>query len=391
MAAPARRKVPPRPTLPLSAGPPANEAGGILTISLPAIAANYRQLARKVMPAECSAVIKANGYGCGLDQVAATLVEAGCKTFFVAQIEEARRVRARAPEATIYVLDGFSPDAGPVFAETRSQPVINSALELAEWDHFTSASGWRGGFALHVDTGMNRLGLPIEEAVAIAPRIHSGNHGVTLIMSHFACSETPDHPLNAAQIAQFREIRTLYRGIPASLANSAGVFLGPLTYCDMVRPGIALFGGNPTPGQPNPMQPVVELKARILQIRIAAKDSTVGYGAAWTAPRDTRVAIVAAGYADGFLRATERTEAGGRQVLVAGTRCPIVGRISMDLFAVDISALPERAVRRGDFVTLVGGELDIDTVAAQAGTISYELLTNFGQRYRRVWIENTSG
>lgn len=386
---PRRQRAPAQPEPPPStSGPSAEEAGGILTINLGAISANYHALVRKVMPAECAAVVKADGYGCGLEQVAAALAAAGCRTFFVAYLDEARRVRLRAPEAAIYVLNGFGTGCGPAFAEISVQPVINSAVELAEWDQFVAQSGWRGGFALHVDTGMNRLGLSLNEAAALSPRIHAGNHGITLLMSHFACSELPEHPLNNEQIQRFREIRTLYRGIPASLANSSGIFLGASAHCDMVRPGIALFGGNPTPGAPNPMQPAVDLKCRILQVRDVAPDATVGYGATWMAKRDTRVAILSAGYADGFPRATSMTEAEpGRQVLIASTRCSIVGRVSMDLFAVDITDLPAHSVRRGDFATLVGGELDVDTVASQAGTISYELLTKLGPRYRRIWTE----
>jgi len=372
---------------PLTTGPSAEEAGGILTIDLAAIAANYRALARRSLPAECAAVVKADAYGCGLEQVTATLVAAGCKTFFVAHLAEARRVRTITPEATIYVLNGYISGTGPSFAECGARPVINSAVELAEWDQFMATTGWRGGFALHVDTGINRLGLSLAEAAAVAPRIHAPNHGITLLMSHFACSEVSGHPLNQLQIQRFRDIRMLYRGIPASLANSSGIFLGEAAHADMVRPGAALFGVNPTPGAANPMQPVIELKCRILQVRDVARDETVGYGASWTARRDTRLAVIAAGYADGIPRAAAVTQAqAGRHVLVAGTLCPIVGRISMDLFTVDVTDLP-RPVQRGDWVTLIGGGLDIDRVAAEAGTIGYEILTGLGRRYHRVWAQ----
>jgi alanine racemase len=370
----------------MTSGPTQAEAGGILTIDLAAITANYRALTRRVLPAECTAVVKANGYGCGLEQVTATLVAAGCKTFFVSQLDEARRVRALTPTATIYVLNGFPAGTGPALAQIDAQPVINSAVELAEWDQFVLASGWRGGIGLHVDTGMNRLGLSLDEAAAIAPRIHAGNHGITLLMSHFACSEEPANPLNGHQIRRFREIRTLYRGIPASLANSSGIYLGPAAHCDLVRPGAALYGINPTPNAANPMQPVVDLRARVLQIRSVAKGDTVGYGATWTAERDTRLAIVAAGYADGYPRAAIATAGEpGRQVLVGSIRCPIVGRVSMDLFAVDVTDVPQGAIHRGGLVTLIGGTLGVDEVAAQAGTIGYELLTNLGSRYHRMW------
>jgi alanine racemase len=367
-------------------GPPANEAGGVLTIDLEAIRANYRMLAAKVLPGECAAVVKGDAYGCGLEQVVGALIPANCRTFFVAHLSEARRVRALTSEATIYVLNGFFSAAGSAFVACQARPVINSSVELAEWDHFVTSTGWTGGAALHVDTGINRLGLTVEEAAAVAGRIQTANHGIALLMSHLACAEVPQHPLNDQQIRQFREVRSLFRGIPSSLANSPGIFLDRSTYCDLVRPGLALYGGNPTPGQSNPMKPVVELKARILQVRQVPARATVGYGATWTARRDSRVAVVAAGYADGILRGPAATEASPpREVLVAGKRCRMVGRVSMDLLTVDVTDLPEAQVRRDDLVTLIGAGLTLDQVAAQAGTIPYEILTNLSRRYHRIW------
>ena len=284
------------------------------------------------------------------------------------------------------MLNGFSPAAGQAFAETYARPVINSSVELAEWDHFVAKSGWDGGAGLHVDTGMNRLGLTIDEIAAVAPRMHTESHGFTLLMSHLACADRPEHPLNDHQIRQFREIRTLFRGIQSSLANSSGIFLDASAYCDLVRPGVALYGVNPTPGKPNPMRPVVELQARILQVRGINRGATVGYNAAWTARRPSRIAVVGAGYADGILRAAASTEStAGRHVLVQGKRCLIVGRISMDLMAVDVTEFPEGTVRRGEMVTLIGPGLPIEEVAAQAGTIGYELLTDLGRRFHRAW------
>jgi alanine racemase len=220
--------------------PDPTEAGGILTIDLAAIEANWKTLASMTVPVECAAVVKANGYGCGLEPVTRTLFRAGCRTFFVADIAEARRVRALARDAVIYVLNGLMPGLAPAFAADYLRPVINSTTELAEWDAFVAINNWRGGAALHVDTGMNRLGLTVEEAVAVAPRLQSENHGFTLLMSHLACAEIPDHPMNDRQIRLFREIRLLYRGVSSSLANSSGIFLGGAAYCDLVRPGVAI-------------------------------------------------------------------------------------------------------------------------------------------------------
>jgi alanine racemase len=205
-------------------------------------------------------------------------------------------------------------------------------------------------------------------------------------MSHLACAEQPEHPLNERQIQLFREIRLLYRGIPGSLANSSGIFLGNSAHCDMVRPGAALFGVNPTPGKRNPMQPVVALQARVVQVRNVPKGETIGYNATWTTKHVTRIAVVAVGYADGYPRAASASDATpGADAIVAGTRCPLAGRVSMDLLAVDVTALPEHAVRRGDLVTLIGDTIGVDELAAAAGTIGYEILVNLGRRYHRIY------
>jgi alanine racemase len=362
-------------------------AGGLLTIDLAAIEANWRLLSSRTVPIECAAVVKADAYGCGLEPVTSRLAKAGCKTFFVADIAEGRRVRALARDAVIYVLNGLAPHTAHAFQDANLRPVINGPAELAEWDAFVAATNWRGGAALHVDTGMNRLGLSPDEAVAVASRVQLENHGFTLLMSHLACAETPSNPMNDRQIRMFRELRIMFRGVSASLANSSGIFLGGGTvHCDLVRPGMALFGGNPTPGKTNPMRPVVELKGRILQVREVKRGDTVGYGGSFTAQRATRVAIVAVGYADGFLRSA----AGDRnkppaQVIVAGKRCPLAGRVSMDLISIDVTDVPDGRARRGDFATLIGGDLGIDELAAALGTIGYEVLTRLGHRFHRVY------
>src|SRR5215471_11893949 len=366
---------------PTEAVAPAAETGGTLTIDIAAIVANWQALARQLLTVECAAVVKANAYGMGLKPVATALAQAGCKTFFVADLAEARTVRALAADATIYVLHGFMLEAAESFIELDVHPVINSMTELAEWDTFVATRGWQSGAALHVDTGMNRLGVSPEEAAALAPRVQTQNHGIALFLSHLACADIPDHPLNARQLQLFRGLRALYSGIPASLANSSGVFLGDATYFDLARPGAALYGINPTPSRPNPMKSVVELTGRVVQIRAVAREQTIGYGATWRARRNSRIAVAALGYANGLLRAGSGSdERPGGAAIVAGKRCPIVGRISMDLLMLDITDLPDGAVRRGDFATLIGGELSIDEVAAAAGTIGYEILTRLGMR-----------
>jgi alanine racemase len=205
-------------------------------------------------------------------------------------------------------------------------------------------------------------------------------------MSHLASAESLNHPLNARQLASFREIASLFSGVPASLSNSSGVFLGAQFQFDLVRPGAALYGVNPTPEADNPMQPVVDLKARIVQIRNVERGESVGYGGTWTTRRPTRLAIISAGYADGYFRAGGSNDGTrGAEVVVAGKRCPVVGRISMDLMAVDVTDLDKNAVRRGHMVTLIGEGITVDELAHHFGTIGYEVLTSLGRRYARVY------
>lgn len=374
------------PALAPLAAPAEAEVGGVLTIDLGAIAANWKKLASMTVPVECAAVVKADAYGCGLEPVARTLVEAGCRTFFVADLSEGRRLRAIAPSCDIYLLNGLMPGTAPAVAEARLRPVINSTTELAEWDSFVAARSWRGGAALHVDTGMRRLGVSPEEAIAIAGRLQSENHGLTLLMSHLACADTPDHAMNDKQIRLFRDIRINYRGLASSLANSSGIFIGSTVHCDLVRPGIALYGSNPTPGRRNPMRPVIELKGRIIQVRTIDRGDSVGYGATFTAGRQSRIATIAVGYADGYLRSAGATKTkSAAHVIVAGKSCPVVGRVTMDLIAVDVTDLQEGTARRGEFAILIGDGIDVDELGAAMGTVGYEVLTHLGRRYHRIY------
>jgi alanine racemase len=372
--------------------PEANKAAalaavsGILTIDLDALVANWRKLEKTAVPAECSAVIKANAYGCGIAPVARALAKAGCKTFFVATPDEAAAARAALPSAVIYVLNGLIQNNGEAYAKIDARPVIGDLNELAEWDVFCRRTGWTGGAAIHIDTGMQRLGLTVSEAQGLIPRINAGDHGISLMMSHLACAESLNHPMNARQLAAFRAIASEFSGVSASLSNSSGIFLGNAFHFDMVRPGAALYGVNPTPEADNPMLPVVELKARVVQIRDVERGESVGYGGNWTARRPTRLAIISAGYADGYFRAGSSNDGTrGAEVMVAGKRCPVAGRISMDLMAVDITDLEKNAVRRGHLVTLIGEGITVDELAHHFGTIGYEVLTSLGSRYARVY------
>jgi alanine racemase len=359
---------------------------GVLTVDLDAIAANWRQLEGRAVPAECAAVVKANAYGCGIEQVTRKLKSVGCKTFFVATLDEARHARKAAPNAVIYVLDGFFANCGETFAEIDCRPVIGDLAELAEWDAFRRTTGWKGSAAIQINTGMNRLGLNVEEAAGLVPRVQQADHGISLIMSHLACAEDLGAAMNARQAHTFRDIASQFSGVSASLSNSSGIFLGSHFHFDMVRPGAALYGVNPTPEAETPMQSVVSVKARITQIRSLQKGETVGYGALWTAKRPTRLAIVSAGYADGYFRAASGIE-GTRsaEVVVAGQRCPIAGRVSMDLMAIDITDVPHGTVRRGHFVTLIGDGITVDELGHHFGTIGYEVLTSLGHRFTRIY------
>ncbi len=363
-------------------------ANGILTIDLDALVSNWRKLESRAVPAECAAVVKGNAYGCGAGPVARALAFAGCSTFFVATLSEARALREVAPIAIIYVLNGFFPNSGDAYAQIGCRPVIGDLAELAEWDMFCRTTGWSGGCAIHVDTGMSRLGLTLADAQGLSPRIQSGAHGFKLVMSHLACAELPDHPLNARQLDAFREVAHLFSGIPASIAASSGIFLGPQYTFEMVRPGAALYGINPTPEADNPMTPVIGLTARIAQIRTVEKGDTVGYGAAWTARRASRIAILSVGYADGYFRAAGGGE-GKRnaEVMIGGERCSIVGRISMDLLAVDITELSSGAAKRGQMATLIGDGITLEELGHHFGTIGYEVLTSLGPRYHRIYRE----
>ena len=372
--------------------PEANQAAalasatGVLTVDLDAIVANWRKLEKAAVPAECAAVIKADAYGCGVQPVARALAAAGCKTFFVATLEEARLAREALPSADLYVLDGFFQNCGDSFAKLNCRPVIGDLNELAEWDVFCRRTGWTGGAAIHIDTGMNRLGLTLAEAQAIIPRINAGDHGITLVMSHLVSAEQLNSPVNAKQLAAFRGIASEFSGVPAALANSSGIFLGAPFQFDLVRPGAALYGVNPTPEADNPMQPVVDLKARIVQIRNIERGESVGYGGTWTARRPTKLAIIAIGYADGYFRAASSNDGTrGAEVIVAGKRCPVAGRVSMDLIAIDITDLPPNAARRGHMVTLLGEGITVDELAHHFGTIGYEVLTSLGRRYARIY------
>ena len=338
--------------------------------------------------AECAAVVKADAYGLGMIEVASALWSAGCKTFFVATLDEARSLRTLLPQATIYVLAGLMPGTAELYRADGLRPVLNSADEIREWASFCATSGERLSCAVHIDSGMNRLGLSAEEVDQVATAVDLWPAlTLSLVMSHLACADEPDHPKSDAQRKIFDRLRALLPAAPASLANSAGILLGPDFVYDLVRPGLALYGGHPRRHGENPFQPVVQLKGRILQVRNAAPGETVGYGATRTLREATRVAVVSVGYADGFFRALSVADGEeGFAGYLGPHAAPIVGRVSMDLVTLDVSLVPESFARRGAWVELIGPNVPAHALAAHAGTIDYEVLTNLGRRAFRRYI-----
>lgn len=362
-------------------------ACGILTVDLAALTANWRDCAARAKPAECSAVVKADAYGTGLEPVAAALAKAGCKTFFVALLDEALRLRTVAPEATIYVLNGLNPGTCGAFADIDARPVLGSMPEIEEWDRFAKETREPLAAAIHIDTGMSRHGLTVDEASALAGKLNALAFKPSLVMSHLARADEIAHPMTARQVAVFKAIAAKFPGVPASLANSGGLLAHPDTRFDLVRPGIALYGGRALIDGENLMKPVVRLDIRIVQVRHAKKGETVGYGAEFTMPRDGRLAVLSAGYADGIPRASgTRDDRHGIEAVIAGNRCRIVGRVSMDLIVADITDLAESDVKRGDMARLLGEGISVDDLAAPSGTVGYEILTRLGRRYKRVYI-----
>ena len=360
----------------------AAESQAELIIDLGALVANWRSLAARIAPAACAAVVKADAYGVGAEQASKALFDAGCRVFFVAQPSEGVRVRAIVgAEPAIYVLNGLIAGAGRLdpYGVHDLRPVLGSLEDLRIWS--ASGLGGRTKAALHVDSGMNRLGLPQAQALALAGQ--AGALGIELVMSHFVSSEEPNDPLNALQIGRFDGVRAAFPGLQASMANSAGLFLPQQPFYDLARPGYALYGGNPTPEAPNPMRAVVTLRAPIIQTREIGVGESVGYNAQWSARRSSRLATIGVGYADGLLRALMGTDARmGGEAMVAGVRCPFAGRVSMDLSVIDVTDVPG-GVRPGDMVELLGAAITVDDMAARAGTIGYEILTNLGRRYAR--------
>jgi alanine racemase len=363
------------------------DARAVLRIDLAALRANWAQLNRVSGRAECAGVIKADAYGLGLEPIAGALTHEGCRTFFVATLDEGRRARSVQPGATIYVLDGLLPGAEDYYAGFNLRPLLGSLDEIRDWSAYCRVSRRCLPAAIHIDTGINRLGIPPAdvERLAAAPELLQPFE-LSLVMSHLACADESDSPMNAAQRALFDRLRAKLPPAPASLANSGGTFLGPEYHYDLVRPGIALYGGRALAGRPNPMQTVVRLSAKILQVREVRRGEVVGYGATYRVERCSRIATVACGYADGFLRALSGpTGHPGPAGFIGPYPVPVVGLVSMDLITVDVTDVPEELARRGAWVEVMGSRVTVDDLTDRAGTVGYELLSRLGRRVHRVY------
>ncbi|MBB3975206.1 alanine racemase [Rhizobium azooxidifex] len=355
-------------------------APGYLSIDLDALRQNYRYLCARTAPVPVAAVVKANAYGLDVARVAPVLRDAGCRDFFVAHVGEAHRLRQFVDGARIFVLNGLQPGAEDGCADAGIVPVLNSLEQARNWTQTAAMRGRRLPAVLQVDTGMSRLGLPPEEASALAADGTLRDRlELLFLMSHLASGDASEDVQNSDQLAAMKQASALFPSLPVCFANSGGVFLGAGFHGDLARSGIALYGGMPTDAIDNPMKPVVRLDVRVIQTRTVPAGARIGYGGAHVTTAETRLATIAAGYADGLPRSLGHRGA----AFFDGVRLPIVGRVSMDSITLDIGALPAGTLKLGSLVELIGPHQTLEAIAADAGTISYEILTSLGDRYHR--------
>lgn len=348
-----------------------------LLVDLDAIAANYALLKARHAKQHIAAVVKADAYGLGMKAVSAKLWGEGCRQFFVATLGEGVTLRRQLPDARIGVFNGVLTGEEKTFQAQRLAPVLNSAEQVERWLAKARADA---PFMLHVDTGMTRLGLCMAELRELVARYPQLPKLTAYALSHLACGNEPKHPKNAEQLKRFREALKLLPGVKASFANSSGHFLPPAFHFDMGRPGCALYGITPVEGK-NPMHQVAVLSAPLLRIRTLDRDETIGYGATAALPRGSRLALVALGYADGWPRALSNIG----QAYIAGKAVPVVGRVSMDMLALDVSRIPERMLPLAARAEFINARQTVDSVAKACGTIGYEIYTGLGPRVKRLY------
>ncbi|MBU1174956.1 MAG: alanine racemase [Alphaproteobacteria bacterium] len=370
---------------------PAHPQGlaGRLTVDLGAIVKNWRALGRVSPGALTAAVVKADAYGTGLAPTATALAEAGAQFFFVATPDEGLRLRQVLPDVHVFVLNGLYPGATDFYLAHKLMPVLSSVPMLEEWMDVCVAHNEAFPAALHFDTGMNRLGFRLSDTALVRDRLSEFGYLPQMVMSHLACADQPSHEKSRTQLALFQTVLAQFPGIPASLANSAGLMSNRDFHFQMVRPGIAVYGGRAIGGRPNPMAHAITLEVPVLQVRSARTGETVGYGATHSVDKESRIATIALGYADGFFRhlGASSTKTGGR-IAFGGRVLPVMGRISMDLVTVDVTELGDALPRPGDFMEVLGPHISVDEQADAAGTIGYEVLTSLKQgRYERVYLD----
>ncbi len=342
-----------------------------LIVDVGAVVANWRVLSAVHSTGAVAGVVKADAYGLGAARIVPALWAAGCRHFFVAHFSEALAIRPLVPDAMVAVLNGMERGSEGDYIAHGITPVLGSLASVARWS---------GPAILHIDTGMNRLGLDARELAVLAddPRLLAGIK-LRYVMTHLVSSEVPDDPDNTRQRTAFAAACARLPAAPRSFANSSGIFLGADFASDLARPGAALYGINPTPGRPNPMRHVVTLRAPVLQVREIPAGATVGYNATWRAARPSRIATVSVGYADGWPRALSNRG----HAIFDGRPVPLVGRVSMDLTTYDITDFPQIAA--GALLELIGPDQPADAIAEAAGTNGYEILTSLGARYARTY------
>ncbi|GAA5109056.1 alanine racemase [Bartonella jaculi] len=360
-------------------------ATAIATIDVRAIVANYITLAKRVAPTQCSAVVKANAYGLGADKIAPALYQAGCRTFFVAKIEEALHLKTILPEnVMIALLNGIPHNTEELIAQEGIIPVLNSWSVIEDWQTLCQKKDKKFPAIIQIDTSMNRLGLDKQELQKLIkqPTIFEKAE-IRYILSHLANGEESSHPSNDIQLTTFKQILKQLPSCKVSFANSGGIFLGQDFYFDLVRPGIALYGVNPHGKHSTPLKPVVKLEVQVLQSRSVDAGAPVGYGGTFITRKPSTLATISIGYADGLPRILSNKGA----VYFNGQKLPIAGRISMDSIIVDATDLDEKP-QRGDWVELIGPHQTLEKVSTDANTIPNEILTSLGDRYKRIYIEN---
>ncbi|MBC3861373.1 alanine racemase [Undibacterium jejuense] len=366
----------------------AERTGAVLRIDLQAVRYNYRLLRGRLGLAQCGAAVKADAYGLGAEQVARVLYEEGCRHFFVAHLEEAIALRPGLPaDADLIVMHGSPVGCEAEFVQHGCMPVLNSIQQIQDWAVLARERQQFLPAIVQVDTGMARMGLSAKEVEVLRddPDLLR-SIDVRYVMSHLASAEDQANPMNRQQLEKFNELRALFPRSKATLANSSGVFLGSEFHFDLARPGAALYGVAPVAGQENPLRAVAHLQGRIIQTREIPAGTGVGYGSTWRSKETSRIATIAVGYADGWLRSLSNRGVAH----IAGIAAPMVGNVSMDTITLDVTHIAPEYLQPGTLVDLISATNTVDQVAAKANTIGYEILTSLGARYHRVYSDHKS-